>query len=125
MSWPDHLRVAVNVSPAQFARDDFAQSVSGVLERTGLAPNRLELEVTESLLIGDTSKVLPTLVALRRQGVHLSLDDFGTGYSSLNYLHQFPFEKIKIDRSFISRLGEVENAKKIIGAIIARHAARI
>jgi diguanylate cyclase (GGDEF)-like protein/PAS domain S-box-containing protein len=118
-SWPDHLRVAVNVSPAQFARDDFAQTVFRVLGRTGLAPDRLELEVTESLLIGDTSKVLPTLIALRRHGVHLSLDDFGTGYSSLNYLHQFPFEKIKIDRSFISRLGEADDAKKIIGAIIA------
>ena len=119
LSWPGHLRVAVNVSPAQFTHEDFAQSVFEILDRTGLAPDRLELEVTESLLIGDIPKVLPTLVTLRNQGVHLSLDDFGTGYSSLNYLHRFPFEKIKIDRSFISRLGEGEDARKIIGAIIA------
>ena len=119
LSWPDHLRVAVNVSPAQFTQEDFAQRVFGILERTGLASDRLELEVTESLLIGDIPKVLPTLVALRERGIHLSLDDFGTGYSSLNYLHRFPFEKIKIDRSFISRLGEAEDARKIIGAIIA------
>jgi diguanylate cyclase len=118
-AWPAHVRVAVNVSPAQFTRDDFAESVECVLDRTGLNPGRLELEVTESLLIGDTSTVLPTLNRLRDHGIHLSLDDFGTGYSSLNYLHSFPFEKIKIDRSFISRLGQTDDAENIIGAIIA------
>jgi diguanylate cyclase (GGDEF)-like protein/PAS domain S-box-containing protein len=119
MTWPANWRIAVNVSPKQFLDSDYLQTVVDILERTGLPANRLELEITESLLIGDTAKVLPILVALKQHGVHISLDDFGTGFSSLNYLHRFPFEKIKIDRSFVAGLGQSEESEKIVRAIIA------
>ncbi|WP_156680893.1 putative bifunctional diguanylate cyclase/phosphodiesterase [Sphingomonas profundi] len=100
-SWPEKLVVAVNVSPIQFKADSLLASVSLALERSGLAPERLEIEITESALLADTDNVLATLHALRALGVKISMDDFGTGYSSLSYLQKFPFNKIKIDRSFV------------------------
>lgn len=101
-SWPGDLVVAVNVSPLQFKADTLLEKVSSALARSGLAPGRLELEITESALLADTDNVLATLHALRALGVKISMDDFGTGYSSLSYLQKFPFNKIKIDRSFVS-----------------------
>lgn len=101
-SWPGDLVVAVNVSPLQFKADTLLDKVSSALARSGLTPERLELEITEGALLADTDNVLATLHALRALGVKISMDDFGTGYSSLSYLQKFPFNKIKIDRSFVS-----------------------
>jgi diguanylate cyclase (GGDEF)-like protein len=101
-SWPGDLVVAVNVSPLQFKADTLLASVSLALERSGLAPERLEIEITEGALLANTDNVLATLRALRELGVKISMDDFGTGYSSLSYLQKFPFNKIKIDRSFVA-----------------------
>ena len=101
-SWPTDLIVAVNVSPLQFKADTLLATVSAALERSGLPAHRLELEITESALLDDTANVLLTLHALRALGVKISMDDFGTGYSSLSYLQKFPFNKIKIDRSFVA-----------------------
>ena len=101
-SWPGNLIVAVNVSPLQFKADTLLATVSTALERSGLTPERLELEITEGALLADTDNVLATLHSLRALGVKISMDDFGTGYSSLSYLQKFPFNKIKIDRSFVS-----------------------
>ena len=117
--WPEHLSVAVNLSPAQFRQGDLAEMVANILSSTGLPGHRLELEVTEGLLIDDTDRALEALVALKALGIRISLDDFGTGYSSLSYLHRFPFDKIKIDRSFVQRLGENDDAGEIIRAMIA------
>jgi len=101
-AWPAELVVAVNVSPLQFKADTLLASVSLALERSGLNPERLEVEITEGALLADTDNVLTTLHALRALGVKISMDDFGTGYSSLSYLQKFPFNKIKIDRSFVA-----------------------
>ena len=103
-SWPGERIVAVNVSPLQFKADTLLTTVASALARSGLAPGRLELEITESALLDDTSNVLSTLHALRDLGVKISMDDFGTGYSSLSYLQKFPFNKIKIDRSFVANV---------------------
>jgi diguanylate cyclase (GGDEF)-like protein len=100
-SWPQPLGVAVNLSPAQFASADLCGIVSAALARSGLDPRRLELEITEGLLLSDTESVLQQLQALKATGVTTAMDDFGTGYSSLGYLWRFPFDKIKIDRSFM------------------------
>ncbi|MBO6727092.1 MAG: EAL domain-containing protein [Rhizobiaceae bacterium] len=105
-TWPEDLAVAVNLSAAQFETGDLVEVVSDVLKKTGLRPSRLELEVTESLLIGDPEAALSQLERLRKIGVRIALDDFGTGYSSLSYLWRFPFDKLKIDRSFMA---EAEN----------------
>jgi diguanylate cyclase (GGDEF)-like protein len=101
-AWPGELVVAVNVSPLQFKADTLLDTVASALAKSGLAPERLELEITESALLDDTDNVLVTLHALRDLGVKISMDDFGTGYSSLSYLQKFPFNKIKIDRSFVA-----------------------
>jgi diguanylate cyclase (GGDEF)-like protein len=105
-SWPSHIRIAVNVSPTQFRSRTLALKVAAALARSGLSSNRLELEITEAVLIQDHEAAIETLDQLRALGVSVALDDFGTGYSSLSYLHRFPFDKIKIDRSFISNLSE-------------------
>lgn len=118
-SWPQPLKVAVNVSPRQFAGGTLPATVAGILRRSGLAPERLELEITESLLIKDTEQALEALRQLKALGVHVALDDFGTGYSSLSSLHRFPFDKVKIDRSFVRRLCDNQSARAIVGAILA------
>jgi diguanylate cyclase (GGDEF)-like protein/PAS domain S-box-containing protein len=117
--WPDDKLVAVNLSPAQFRHADLAKEILAVLKETGLAANRLELEVTESLLIDDPDRVFATLTTLKAAGVRISLDDFGTGYSSLSYLQRFPFDKIKIDRSFVSQMEKNKDSMSIIRAVIA------
>jgi diguanylate cyclase (GGDEF)-like protein/PAS domain S-box-containing protein len=113
-----HTAVSVNLSPRQFNVPDLAQIVSGILRETGLDPRCLALEVTETVLIGDTEKAVDTLNQLKALGVKLKIDDFGTGYSSLNYLHRFPFDTVKIDRSFVANLDSDEGAA-IIRAIIS------
>ncbi|HVT51962.1 MAG TPA: EAL domain-containing protein [Dongiaceae bacterium] len=118
-TWPDDKLVAVNLSPAQFRHADLAKEILAVLRETGLPARRLELEVTESLLIDDPDRVLSTLMVLKEAGVRISLDDFGTGYSSLSYLQRFPFDKIKIDRSFVSQMEKNADSMSIIRAVIA------
>jgi diguanylate cyclase (GGDEF)-like protein len=103
-SWPDHVRVAVNLSPIQTKSKHLVALVRETLEQTGLPARRLELEITESVLLQDTETVMAMLHSLHHMGVKVAMDDFGTGYSSLSYLRRFPFDKIKIDRSFISDL---------------------
>ena len=100
MSWPEHLSVAVNLSPAQFASGSIEEAVVNALSESGLGPNRLELEITETLLLSNTDATMAILKKLKAIGVSIVMDDFGTGYSSLSYLWKFPFDKIKIDRSF-------------------------
>ncbi len=118
--WPERLFVAVNLSPAQFAMGGMADRVRGVLEWSGLRPDRLELEVTESLLITDTDKVLRELQAIKALGPSLALDDFGTGYSSLSYLWRFPFDKLKVDRSFMADITVAgSRSREILATIIA------
>ena len=118
MTWPDHMGIAVNVSSVQFRQATFRDTVAKALAGSGLNPSRLELELTESLLLTDTQDTLQTLAHLRALGIRLAMDDFGTGYSSLGYLQKFRFDKIKIDRSFISRLGDDPNAAAIVRAVV-------
>ncbi len=103
-TWPDDVKVAVNVSPAQFKSGGFLEMVVDGLEKAGLAPNRLEVEITESVVLEDSNGAFETLERLHNLGVRIALDDFGTGYSSLSNLRKFPFDKIKIDRSFVKDL---------------------
>jgi EAL domain-containing protein (putative c-di-GMP-specific phosphodiesterase class I) len=111
-SWPNHVRVAVNLSPIQTRSKHLVELVRETLARTGLPARRLELEITETVLLQDTETVMQMLHSLHEMGVKISMDDFGTGYSSLSYLRRFPFDKIKIDRSFISDLrGSAENSE--------------
>jgi diguanylate cyclase (GGDEF)-like protein len=118
--WPQELFVAVNLSPAQFVAGGMATRVRAALDSSGLAPNRLELEVTESLLITDTENVLRELRAIKALGPSLALDDFGTGYSSLSYLWRFPFDKLKVDRSFMSDLTVAgSRSREILSTIVA------
>ncbi len=117
--WPDDVRVAVNLSPLQFRVGNLLSQVMDTLKETGLAATRLELEITETLLLEKSSQVLATLHALRSLGVRISMDDFGTGYSSLSYLRSFPFDKIKIDQSFVRDLGANRDAQAIVRSIIS------
>ncbi|MFN3817788.1 putative bifunctional diguanylate cyclase/phosphodiesterase [Blastomonas sp.] len=117
--WPDDVRIAVNLSPVLFKNAGLPLMVMQALDAAGLAPNRLELEVTESLFIDNVDRTTAMLNALRECGVRIALDDFGTGYSSLNYLRSFPFDKIKIDKSFVDDLATDASARAIIGAITA------
>jgi EAL domain-containing protein (putative c-di-GMP-specific phosphodiesterase class I) len=116
---PGTSRIAVNLSPVQVRMDDLPHVVAQVLHDTGLAPERLELEITEGVLIEDSAHTLAVLRALKRLGVHIVLDDFGTGYSSLSYLRRFPFDKLKIDQSFMQGLGEDGDSDAIVRAILA------
>lgn len=115
--WGD-LRVAVNLSPAAFKHQDLIGLVSSILDETQFDPRRLEIEITETSLMQDTEKTLATLTGLKEIGVQIAMDDFGTGYSSLSYLQRFPFDKIKIDRSFIANLSHDGDKGAIIEAII-------
>ncbi len=117
-SWPDSITVAVNVSPAQFRNHDFAQLVAQVLRDTGLPPHRLEIEITESLLIRDVDANLTALRELKALGVRISMDDFGTGYSSLANLRSFPFDKFKIDRSFVMELEQNADSAAIVRSLL-------
>nr|WP_321983604.1 EAL domain-containing protein [uncultured Lichenicoccus sp.] len=119
-SWPREVSIAVNVSATQFRSDStLLQAVMLVLKATGLRPSRLELEITEGVLLNDTTRVLEILHAIKALGVRISMDDFGTGYSSLSYLRKFPFDKIKIDQSFISGADNDPNANAIVRAVAA------
>ena len=118
VNWPADVRVAVNVSPVQFRTQTLALNVAAALASSGLAPSRLELEITEAVLIRDDEAALATLHQLRKLGVRIALDDFGTGYSSLSYLQRFPFDKIKIDRSFIRDLAGPGASSSIVQAVV-------
>ena len=118
MHWPAHVSVAVNVSSAQFSGRLFAPRVAKALARSGLDPRRLELEITETLLLSGSDENLRNLRNLRQLGLKIALDDFGTGYSSLGYLQQFPFDRIKIDRSFVSELATRQASKTLVRAVI-------
>ncbi len=117
-SWAGHLRVAVNVSPAQFHAGDLIGTIRQVLDETGLAPCRLELEITEGVLMRDGDATRTALLGLKSLGVRITLDDFGTGYSSLSYLRRMPFDKIKVDRSFVAALGNDPAANALVRSII-------
>jgi EAL domain-containing protein (putative c-di-GMP-specific phosphodiesterase class I) len=118
--WPTNLKVAVNLSPAQFEENNICDIVAVALDEAGLAAHRLELEITEGLLLSDAEVVLDQLRKLKAIGVGIVMDDFGTGYSSLSYLWQFPFDKIKIDRAFMKAMTSSghENAETIVKTII-------
>jgi diguanylate cyclase (GGDEF)-like protein len=117
-SWPEPaLRIAVNLSPAQFRRGALVQTVAGILAETGLSPGRLELEITEGVLLQRTEETLETLRRLRATGVRIAMDDFGTGYSSLGYLRSFHFDKVKIDRSFVRDLPQRPEDAAIVAAV--------
>ncbi|APX83389.1 GGDEF domain-containing protein [Methylorubrum extorquens] len=118
LTWPVPMRVAVNISSTHFRLPDFFQEVEAVLDATGLAPERLEIEITESIFLANTPHVLENLQALRAKGVRIALDDFGTGYSSLSYLTQYPVDKIKIDRAFVRDLSSRPECLAVIKAIM-------
>ncbi|MBD1547155.1 EAL domain-containing protein [Roseibium aggregatum] len=117
MTLPAHIKVAVNLSPVQFRDPKLFQVIEATLAQTGLAPERLEVEVTESVLLQQNEENLATLHALRELGASVVLDDFGTGYSSLTYLQEFPFDKIKIDRSFVSKVQSNADCAAIVKAV--------
>jgi diguanylate cyclase (GGDEF)-like protein len=123
-TWPGHIKLAVNVSPIQFKDDTFALKVVAALAASGLPASRLELEITEAVLIRDDETALAILHQLRATGVRIALDDFGTGYSSLSYLQRFPFDKIKIDRCFVSDIADPDGSSSIVRAVVSIAAAR-
>jgi diguanylate cyclase (GGDEF)-like protein/PAS domain S-box-containing protein len=116
--WARPLTVAVNLSPIQFQHGELPRLIQQTLIDTGLPPSRLELEITEGILLGDFAHIVNMLRRIKAMGVHIAMDDFGTGYSSLSYLQAFPFDKIKIDKSFIQSIGRTEQATTIIRAVI-------
>jgi EAL domain-containing protein (putative c-di-GMP-specific phosphodiesterase class I) len=119
-TWPEHLSVAVNLSPAQFVVGSVSTLVASALKDSGLSAHRLELEITETLLLGNSEIIAAELQALKTMGVAIVMDDFGTGYSSLSYLWRFPFDKIKIDRSFMQGLDRYSrDASTVVRTIIA------
>jgi diguanylate cyclase (GGDEF)-like protein len=123
-TWPDDIRLAVNVSPVQFKSGTLALKIMAALAASNLPASRLELEITEAVLIRDDDAALAILHQLRAIGVRIALDDFGTGYSSLSYLHRFPFDKIKIDRCFVEDIAGPDGSSSIVQAVVNLAAAR-
>lgn len=117
-NWPEHVSVSVNLSPRQIKCPNLIPTLVNALAQSGLAAGRAEMEITESVLLDDSPDCMRTLHAIRDLGIRISLDDFGTGYSSLSYLQRFPFDKIKIDRSFVSMIGESAECRAIIKSIV-------
>ena len=117
-AWDDHLTIAINLSPTQMRSANLVSTIVNALAHSGVDPGRLELEITESILMQDSDTNIRTLHTLRDLGIRISLDDFGTGYSSLNYLRSFPFDKIKIDRCFVSEIDTREDCRAIIRSVI-------
>jgi EAL domain-containing protein (putative c-di-GMP-specific phosphodiesterase class I) len=117
-SWPVPLQVSVNLSPVQFRHGNLSGLVKSVLTETGLDPGRLELEITEGVVINDPSRALSVLRRLKSFGVRIAMDDFGTGYASLSSLQSFPFDKIKIDQTFVSGLETNPQSAEIVRAVI-------
>jgi EAL domain-containing protein (putative c-di-GMP-specific phosphodiesterase class I) len=115
--WPN-LFIAVNLSPTQLRSHDFVERVLAILKESGTDPHRIELEVTESVLLNDDDHMRETLRKLRAVGLRIALDDFGTGYSSLSYLRRFEVDKIKIDRSFVQQLGNTAESAAIVTAVV-------
>jgi EAL domain-containing protein (putative c-di-GMP-specific phosphodiesterase class I) len=118
MAWPYDVRLAVNLSPVQFGKGDLKDIVIGALTESGLPAHRLELEITESVLLESSEKNIGILMRLKALGVKIVLDDFGTGYSSLTYLSMFAFSKVKIDRSFVADMSERAECAAIVSSII-------
>jgi diguanylate cyclase (GGDEF)-like protein len=118
-TWPEHVSVSVNVSAVQLQKEDFLSTVLSSLQHTKLAPNRLELEITETVFLNETDQTMSTLHGLREHGIHIVMDDFGIGHSSLAYLRQFPFDKIKLDKSFLLESLENRESKAIISVVSA------
>jgi len=117
LNWPDDISVAVNLSPVQFKDGTVVDAVKAALADSGLHPGRLELEITETVVLGDTPATLAALHDLRAMGITVALDDFGTGYSSLSYLRSFPFDKIKIDQSFVREIATNRESMSIVRAV--------
>ena len=118
-TWPGDVKVAVNLSAVQFRSPGLVQVIVGALAASGLPPERLELEITETILLQDNEATLGMLYQLRELGVMIAMDDFGTGYSSLSYLQSFPFDRIKIDRSFVKDIGDGVGSINIVRAVVA------
>ena len=117
--WPSHLRISVNLSPVQFSAPNLYGTIAGTLAASGLAPDRLELEITERIFMENSERTLAILHQLKELGVRISMDDFGTGYSSLSYLRSFPFDRIKVDRTFVSGLSEGNEHAEIVRAVVS------
>jgi diguanylate cyclase (GGDEF)-like protein len=123
--WPVNLKIAINLSPAQFRSKELVPIIVGALASSGIAPQRLELEVTETVIMHDSEAVFAALGQLHKLGVRIALDDFGTGYSSLSFLQKFPFDKIKIDRSFVDELSGAKEESRLIARAVVRFAASL
>jgi EAL domain-containing protein (putative c-di-GMP-specific phosphodiesterase class I) len=124
-AWPDKLAIAVNLSPAQFRGGELPPAIVRALGASGLAPQRLELEVTEAVMMQDRVAAFAALGRLHDLGVRIALDDFGSGYSSLDFLQNFPFDKIKIDRSFINQLLAAKKEARVIARAVVRFAVSL
>ncbi|KAK0349659.1 hypothetical protein LTR94_032175, partial [Friedmanniomyces endolithicus] len=118
LQWPEHIRVAVNLSPLQFHGGQLHETVQAVLDATGLPAHRLQLEVTEGLVIRDVERTFHELERLRALGIQILMDDFGVGYSSLSYFKRFKFDKVKIDKSFVDNVTTCRASRSIIKAVV-------
>ncbi len=118
LHWPEHMMVAVNISPVLLRSEDFVDNIARSLSKTGFPAHRLEVEITEGIFVYDTARVVGHLEALRALGVQVAMDDFGTGYSSMNYLTRLPINKLKIDKSFVARLGEDKANDAVVNCVM-------